>query len=160
MLEPLGIRKLVFLPGGFARGTNDSPISLPGLPPAQVLICYEAIFPSLARSGTRPGWLLNITNDAWFGRSAGPFQHLATARFRAIELGLPMVRAANTGISAILDAYGRETGRIPLEKREVLTRPLPPALPPTWVARHGMFPVMVFMLLTVLSAFVFYKKKP
>ena len=160
VLEPLGIRKLVTLPGGFQRGRSDSPILLPGAPSVRVLICYEAIFPSLARGEKRPGWLLNITNDAWFGHSAGPWQHFAMARFRTIETGLPLVRAANTGISAVVDAMGRIIGRMALEKRGVLTLPLPAAGPPALAARIGVFPVMVSMLLVISIIALFCKEKP
>ena len=108
LLEPLGIRRLVGLPGGFLEGQNESPLELPGLPSAGVLICYEAIFPQLGTSfGEGAEWLVNVTNDAWFGRSSGPWQHLAAARLTAIVTGRPMVRSANTGISAVIDEKGR-----------------------------------------------------
>ncbi len=108
VLEPLGIRRLVSLPGGFLEGRNESPLDLPGLPPAGALICYEAIFPQLGMSfGKGAKWLVNVTNDAWFGRSSGPWQHLAAARLTAIVTGRPLVRAANTGISAAIDEKGR-----------------------------------------------------
>ncbi len=108
LLEPLGIRRLVGLPGGFLEGRRESPLDLPGLPPAGALICYEAIFPQLGMSfGKEAKWLVNVTNDAWFGRSSGPWQHLAAARLTAIVTGRPLVRAANTGISAVIDEKGR-----------------------------------------------------
>jgi apolipoprotein N-acyltransferase len=91
----------------FSAGPTLRAVALPGLPSFTGLICYEVIFPSGVTAGTRPGFLVNITNDAWFGVSAGPWQHLAAARLRAVEEGLPLARAAQTGISAVFDARGR-----------------------------------------------------
>ncbi len=121
VLEPLGIRRLVSLPGGFLEGRNESPLKLPGLPPAGGLICYEAIFPHLGMEGGNGAeWLVNVTNDAWFGRSSGPWQHLAAARLTAIVTGRPLVRAANTGISAVIDEKGRVLNHLPLMREGVL----------------------------------------
>ncbi len=121
LLEPLGIRKLVSLPGGFLEGRNESPLNLPGLPPAGGLICYEAIFPQLGKgSGKGAEWLVNVTNDAWFGRSSGPWQHLSAARLTAIVTGRPMARAANTGISAVVDEKGRILNHLPLMREGIL----------------------------------------
>ncbi len=121
VLEPLGIRRLVSLPGGFLPGRGNGRIALPGLPAAGGMICYEAIFPALAAGE----WLVNVTNDAWFGRTAGPWQHLAAARLTAIASGRPMVRAANTGISAVIDARGRIIARLGLMRRGVIDAVLP-----------------------------------
>lgn len=110
----------------FAAGAGYETLEWAGLPPVTPLICYEVIFPALAVGGVpRPEWLLSVTNDAWFGRSTAPYQHLAMARMRAVEQGIPMVRVANTGISAVFDAYGREMGRIDLGKKGVLDIKLP-----------------------------------
>src|SRR3546814_538606 len=108
-LHPLGLDALAASGVDFSPGAASDPLVIAGLPPVRPLICYEAIFPDeIATAGqTRAGVLLNITNDAWFGRSSGPYQHFASARMRAVEQGLPLVRDANTGISAIVDPYGR-----------------------------------------------------
>ncbi len=136
--------------GGFQPGPGPQTLHVPGLPPLGALICYEAIFPAQVADETdRPAWLVNVTNDAWFGNSSGPRQHLAAARLRAVEEGLPLVRAANSGISAVFDAYGRETGRLGLGRRGVLIRPLPGALPATFYARHGLLVPAILALLSV-----------
>lgn len=124
--------------GSFTAGPGVRTIRLAGLPAFSPLICYEVIFPSaVALDDDRPAFLLNLTNDAWYGQSAGPYQHLAIARMRAIEEGLPLIRVANTGISAAFDASGRELGRIPLEQTGFLDIALPSPLPPTLYARYG-----------------------
>ena len=94
------------------RARRPRPITPPGLPPVQPLICYESLFPGFIRdgaraSGVRPSWIVNISDDAWFGPTNGPWQHLNLASYRAIEEGLPMVRATPTGVSAVIDPYGR-----------------------------------------------------
>lgn len=138
-LEPFGINKIT--PGGtdFSAGPGLRTLDLPGLPPASPLICYEVIFPGRAvAAGPRPGWLLNLTNDAWFGRTSGPYQHFASARMRAVEEGLPLVRAANTGISGVVDAYGRVVARLGLGDEGVVDSALPrPAPERTIFARFG-----------------------
>jgi len=117
-------------------------MQIPGAPPALPLICYEAIFPAdIAMRGDRPGWIVNLTNDGWFGISTGPYQHLQQARLRAIEQGLPVVRAANTGISAVIDPTGRIVARLGLGIEGVLDSNLPSAIPPTVYARTGDIPV-------------------
>ena len=113
----------------FSAGPGAQTLTVPGLPSFSPLICYEAIFPGQVTAGdSRPGWLLNITNDGWFGNTAGPYQHLQAARLRAVEEGLPLVRAANTGISAVVDPLGRYVGRLALGTEGVLQATLPKAL--------------------------------
>ena len=139
--------------GGFAPGDGPRTLRLPGVPPVGPLICYEAIFPAEMVDGAdRPSWLVNVTNDAWFGNSSGPRQHLAAARLRAVEEGLPLFRAANTGISAAFDAYGRELGRLGMGETGILTRSLPAPLPPGVFARLGLWvPMMLAMVVLLIG---------
>jgi apolipoprotein N-acyltransferase len=142
LLRRLGVTQFVQAPGGFEAGDGPNVIHIPGLPPAVALICYEAIFPNelgetFDAPGERPRWLLNVTDDAWFGATSGPYQHFAEARLRAIELGLPLARAANTGISAVVDGFGRILVSAPLGMEAVLDSALPEPLAPTWQYRWG-----------------------
>ena len=124
--------------GELVMGHGLKTMEVPGLPPFSPLICYEAIFPNqVTMNDDRPQFLLNLTNDAWYGYSTGPYQHLAIARMRAIEEGLPIVRVANTGITALFDAYGDDHGFIDLGERGILDAPLPTALKPTIYAIYG-----------------------
>ncbi|UUX52124.1 apolipoprotein N-acyltransferase [Nisaea acidiphila] len=126
---PLG--PVVRTGSGFTAGTGPGSFAYPGLPRIGALICYEVIFPGAvtASGGPRPELLVNVTNDAWFGASSGPYQHLAAARMRAVEEGIPVIRAANTGISAVIDAYGRIRVSLPLEETGTIDSSLPAALP-------------------------------
>ncbi len=134
--------------GGFRPGPGPQIVTLPGIGPALPLICYEAVFPQdVFRAPARPALLLHATNDAWFGDFAGPYQHLAQARLRAIEQGLPMVRAANTGVSAIIGPRGRVLVGVPLGEAATADAPLPAALPPTPYAIHRDSPVFALTLL-------------
>jgi apolipoprotein N-acyltransferase len=139
---------LKILPGeGLAKGAGPSTIRMPGVPPAGALICYEAIFPGfVVDEADRPDWMVNITNDAWFGNSSGPRQHLAAVRMRAVEEGLPVMRAANTGISAAFDAHGRELGRLGMGEQGVLLVDLPGKLPPTLFGRLGLYAPLALAL--------------
>jgi apolipoprotein N-acyltransferase len=137
-LESLGLISLTKMPGGFLAGDRRRLMQVPGAPPMLPLICYEIVFPDQAvPPGERPGWLLNLTNDGWFGISTGPYQHFQQARIRAIEQGLPLVRAANTGISAVVDPLGRIVKELPLGAEGVVDSPLPQAIAPTLYVRAG-----------------------
>jgi apolipoprotein N-acyltransferase len=137
-LESLGLISLTKMPGGFLAGDRRRLMQVPGAPPMLPLICYEIVFPDKAvPPGERPGWLLNLTNDGWFGISTGPYQHFQQARIRAIEQGLPLVRAANTGISAVVDPLGRIVKELPLGAEGVVDSPLPQAIAPTLYVRAG-----------------------
>jgi apolipoprotein N-acyltransferase len=139
MLEAVGLQQLTKMRGGFASGPNPRPLMvLPGLPPIAGLICYEAIFPATVVQGTaRPGLIVNVTNDGWFGNTTGPRQHLHQARVRAVEEGVPIIRAANNGISALIDGNGQLLATLGLNARGVIDAPLPPALEPPIYARWG-----------------------
>lgn len=162
VLAPFGLNKVT--PGtlDFSRGKGAELITLSDERGGKVqpLICYEAIFPSYRTpADQQPDWLLNITNDAWFGFSTGPYQHLAMARMRAVERGAPMVRAANTGISAVFDAYGHEKERIPLEARGVVDFRLPPRLiAPTWYNRYGDFTILSVSFLFITYRYLARRK--
>jgi apolipoprotein N-acyltransferase len=137
----------------FSAGPGPRTIALPGLPSASPLVCYEAVFPGeVTAPASRPGWLLNVTNDGWYGYTSGPFQHFAIARTRAVEEGLPLVRAANNGISAVVDPYGRVPSYLPLDAVAVLDAPLPQALPATLYSRAKDVPFLALLLAAVALA--------
>ena len=151
VMERLGLEQLTRVQGGFIPGTIRRSLAIPGAPRALPLICYEAIFPGdIASQGDRPGWIINLTNDGWFGISTGPHQHLQQARLRAIEQGLPVVRAANTGISAVIDPMGRIVARLGLGIEGVLDSGLPSAEPPTVYARFGDIPAAIIIILALI----------
>lgn len=139
---------------GYSPGPGPALLDLGDLGTALPLICYESIFPRHLRTETRPDWVLQITNDAWFGTLTGPYQHLAQARLRAVEQGLPVLRAANTGVSAVIDARGGVTAQLGLGQAGFLDAPLPRALAPTPYARFGDWPIWLIVLggLALLAA--------
>jgi apolipoprotein N-acyltransferase len=152
-VESLGLRQLTELPGGFSAGPRRRTVSLQSGPAVGPLICYEVIFPGAAvDAAERPGWLLNVTNDAWFGDTPGPRQHFEQARLRAVEEGLSLVRAANSGISAIVDPYGRVVRSLGLGNAGVIDGALPASLPPTIYARWGDGIFALLLAATVLGA--------
>jgi apolipoprotein N-acyltransferase len=148
-LESLGLMQLTKLPGGYIPGDVRKPLAVPRAPAFLPLVCYEIIFPGEAvpRGGARPEWLLNLTNDGWFGvNSTGPYQHFQQSRVRAIEEGLPLVRAANTGISAVVDPLGRIVTSLPLGAEGLIDAPLPRPVAVTPYVRFGDAPIGLVML--------------
>ena len=143
----LGLRSFAARDGfGFTAGSGPALLDFGPLGTALPLICYEVIFPQgIHAAPARPNWLLQITNDAWFGTFSGPFQHLAQARMRSIEQGLPMIRVANTGVSAVIDARGKVIAQMPLGHAGYLDHGLPPPLPPTLYARMGDLPIAILL---------------
>jgi apolipoprotein N-acyltransferase len=157
LFDAFGLRQFVHIPGGFEPGSARNLIRPPGFPPAAPLICYEAIFPGevVPRNGRALGAavLLNVTNDGWFGDTPGPRQHFAQARLRAIEEGLPLVRAANTGVSAIVDSYGRIIGSLPVGVEGVFDARLPVAAPATFYSFYPKLAPMFVWLIALMGAF-------
>src|SRR5580700_10227442 len=152
LMEKIGFEQLTKVQGGFIPGARRRSMEVPNAPRMLPLICYEAIFPGdVVERNDRPGWIVNLTNDGWFGISTGPYQHLQQARLRAIEQGLPLVRAANTGISAVIDPLGRVVAQLGLGLEGVLDSDLPAAIPPTPYARAGDIPIVI-----ILAAAWFY----
>ncbi len=163
-LTPLGIKDLTHIGDGFSPGPTPAPITPAGVPPFQTLICYESLYPSLihagaARTRLRPRWIVNISNDAWFGPTSGPWQHLNLASYRAIEEGLPIVRATPTGVSAVIDAHGQVVpgARLGLGKAGVIDAQLPAALPATLYSRWGDGPLGLAFLFSALSLAAAYR---
>ncbi len=147
VLTRIGISEIAGAGYGFSFGPGPRTFVVPGAGTVTPLICYEIIFPGQVTGEPRPSWLVNMTDDSWFGPNAGPMQHFLIARVRAIEEGLPIARAANGGISAIIDPYGRVPNRLPLGTPAVLDGPLPLAIPPTPFGNYGnaIFAVLVLM---------------
>jgi len=134
--------------GDFTRGDGAETVRPKDLPPFSPLVCYEVIFPhEVVNEAERPAWMVNVTNDAWYGNSTGPYQHFASARMRAVEEGLPLARSANTGISGMIDPVGRILARQPLISAGYLDAPLPQPVPPTVYSQYG---DLVFALMLAL----------
>ncbi len=151
VMSALGVRALTHMPLDFSAGPRPAPINIPGAPAAQPLICYESLYPGFTPGGAgRPGWIVNISNDAWFGRTSGPVQHLNLASYRAIETGLPVVRSTPTGISAMIDPWGRVVPGQRLDPGEsgVIDAPLPA---PAVVTIYGRIGDLLFWLSVIGS---------
>lgn len=147
----LPLDKVVPIGADFVAGNGPVTRHIPKAPPASLLVCYEIIFPNavVADKPKRPDWIINVTNDGWYGLSAGPYQHLGMAQLRAVEEGMPVVRVANTGISAVIDSYGRLLKTLPLGTQGVLDSPLPRAVGATFYALFGNIPLFVLCLLGI-----------
>ncbi|MES2256028.1 MAG: apolipoprotein N-acyltransferase [Pseudomonadota bacterium] len=158
-LRHIGITKLTEGQGGFSSGPGPRLYKIAGAPDVTPLICYEIIFPGAVTASQRPGWLVNVTDDSWFGPWAGPLQHLLIARVRAIEEGLPVARAANTGISAMIDPMGRITASLDLGRMGVVDAPLPVALTATPYARFGDLLFLILLGGAAALAFVLARKE-
>ncbi|MBZ6077069.1 apolipoprotein N-acyltransferase [Microvirga puerhi] len=153
LMGAVGLRQFVHIPGGFEPSEHRGTLTVPGLPPVAATICYEAIFPGeILPEGPRPQLILNVTNDAWFGDTPGPYQHFAQARLRTIEEGLPLVRDANTGISAVVDPFGRVTASMALGAAGVLDAHLPVAIAAPFAAHAGMFVLTAMLLICLMAA--------
>jgi len=152
LLERLGLKQLTKQVGGFLSGDRRRAMDVPGAPKMLPLICYEAIFPGeVANEADRPDWLVNVTNDGWFGISTGPHQHFQQARALAIAEGLPLVRAANTGISAVVDPVGRIIAALPLGVEGVLDSKLPNAIEPTYFLSVGDYPLILSLVVSLIA---------
>ena len=153
LMQRLGLASLSPVgAGGFEPGPGPRTLAV-GPSPFAPLVCYESVFPGeMYPASSRPDWLALVTNDAWFGDGAGPKQHLAIGRMRAIETGLPMARAANTGISAVIDARGRVLEALPLYEPGVIAASLPAPLPPTLYASLRELPFAALLLVCTLGA--------
>lgn len=158
IMRHLGLPQFTDGPG-YSSGPGPRSLALPDQPVFSALICYEAIFPwEAVAEGARPDWLLQLTNDAWFGPWAGPQQHYAQARIRAIEQGLPMVRAANTGISAVVDALGREMTSLPLGVHGIVQARLPAINSATVYSRTGDWPAFSAIIIMLILAVALHLK--
>lgn len=158
-LQALGLSNVVNIPGSFGFGNGPQTFSIPGAPPVGPLICYEILFPGEVTATNRPQWLVNVTDDSWFGppSSSGPYQHLLIARVRAIEEGLPIARAANTGVSAVIDPMGRIVAELGSGKVGVVDSALPVALPETFFAKSGET-LFILMLIFAGAAGLFWPR--
>jgi apolipoprotein N-acyltransferase len=151
-LEKFGLRQLTKMVGGFMSGDRRRAMDVPRAPKMLPLICYEAIFPGAAvpRGEPRPGWLVNVTNDGWFGISTGPYQHFQQSRVLAISEGLPLVRAANTGISAVIDPLGRVINSLPLGSEGVLDSRLPNSVSTTFFVLVGDYALILSLVVSFI----------
>ena len=162
LIRAVGLRQFVHIPGGFEPGERHEALAVPGMPPVAATICYEAIFPGgiLPKGDSpRPRLILNVTNDGWFGQTTGPYQHFSQARLRAVEEGLPLVRAANTGISAIVDPYGRVVDSLPLGVEGVLDADLPVALEAVHPPETRSFSLTALLTICLMALIVRRKQR-
>lgn len=151
-LEAIGLEQITRVRGGFATGVEPRPLlNVRGLPPVAMLICYEIVFPEEIVVGPhRPGLMMNLTNDAWYGRSTGPYQHFHQSRARAVEQGIPLVRVGNNGITATIDARGRVLAQLGLDAVGAITTALPRPIEPTTYALYGDIPAWIVAIMLAL----------
>ena len=158
LAEATGLKKLVHVGDGFDAGPPSRVVQAKGVPGFAPMICYESLFPgAIADEGRRAAWIVNVSNDAWFGRTSGPIQHLNLASYRAIETGLPMARSTPTGVSAMIDAYGRSLRQLGQGQEGFIDLPLPAAAPETPYHRFGdliFWVVIITMFLHAMALFV------
>jgi len=161
LMRIIGVRSLVHMEDDFTAGPRPRPLVVAGMPPVQPLICYEALFPGIS-TGPRPAWILNVSNDAWFGKTSGPWQHLNIASYRAIEQGLPIIRSTPTGVSAVIDAQGRTVPgqSLGLGRFGVIDARLPPAAAPTPYSRWGDIPFGGLLVLSAGAWFAGRRRRP
>ncbi|WP_243369153.1 apolipoprotein N-acyltransferase [Microvirga solisilvae] len=160
LIRAMGLRQFVHIPGGFEPAEERKPLTIPGLPAIAATICYEAIFPGeILPEGPRPSLILNVTNDGWFGQTTGPYQHFAQARLRSVEEGLPLVRAANTGISAVVDSYGRIVDSLPLGVEGVVDAKLPVAETAILSSKTRSFSLTAALLICLMALIVRRKQR-
>ena len=162
VLSALGLTKLAHGHGAFATGPEPRPLlDIAGLPLVGGLICYEVLFPgAIVQGPARPGLLINVTNDGWFGNSTGPRQHFHQARVRAVEEGLPLIRAANNGVSGVIDPYGRVNHRLGLNVRGTIDSTIPSALKQTIYGRFRDLPMLILLAITALLAALTSRRVP
>jgi apolipoprotein N-acyltransferase len=156
LLESIGLEQLTRWRGGFSSGVVPRPLlNIAGLPPVAGLICYEVIFPAtIVQGAERPGLLINVTNDGWFGDTTGPRQHFHQTRVRAVEEGLPIVRAANNGISAVVDGQGRVVAMLNLNARGILDSGIPASISAPVYAQWGDCTFVALALIVLAAASV------
>jgi apolipoprotein N-acyltransferase len=161
LLESIGLEQLTRWRGGFSIGVTPRPLlEIPGLPPALGLICYEAVFPAaIVQGGQRPGLLINVTNDGWFGDTTGPWQHFHQTRVRAVEEGLPIIRSANNGVSAIVDGTGRVVAMLTLNARGNLDSGVPSSIAAPVYAKLGDCTFVGLLLIFLGVVFMLYNRR-
>jgi apolipoprotein N-acyltransferase len=158
VLEPLGITKITGGSGGYSEGPGVRTITVPGTPSFGPLICYETIFPGVVvEPGKRPHWLVSLTDDSWFGPWVGPYQHLAIAKVRAVEEGLPIVRAASTGVSAVIDPYGRVVASLGLDQIGIVDAALPGEIESTIYSFVGDAIFVAMLIVLTVAGLFFYR---
>jgi len=159
-LARFGLTKVVGVAGDFSTGDGPHTVDVPGAPQMSPLICYEMLFPGEVVPDARARWMVNVTDDSWFGPWAGPEQHLLIARTRAIEQGLPVIRAANTGISAIIDSFGRMRMQLAIGRAGIIDSALPASIAPTPFARSSDFGFWLLVLFCIAAAALAVKNPP